>query len=214
MRITRLIPMSKSKIAVAILVLLVTTIYLYQSGSYQEELKSLSGTGDKFTMAENSLLSELIISVRKTSSDPPALGVTVKNNNSVPVTILAWNSPLDPLALSLGVLSITPSGSSTPLDIPEIKVSRKFPPGEDALIELGAGQTSKENEVELKEMLVGKELREKQVEKAFVKCKGEWRAVWAVSRKDLDSESIEKMGTDEKASSGKYESDDFEIVFK
>lgn len=205
--------MSKSKIAVAILVLLVTTVYLYQSGSYQE-LKSLSGTGDKLTMAEDSLLSELIISVRKTSSDPPTLGVTVKNNNSVPVTILAWNSPLDPLALSLGVLSITPSGSSTPLDIPEIKVSRKFPPGEDALIELGAGETSKENELELKEMLVGKELREKQVEKALVRCKGEWRAVWAMSRKDLDSESIEKMGTDEKASSGKYESDDFEIAFK
>lgn len=206
--------MSKSKIAVTILVFLIVTItYLHQSGSYQE-FKSLSGTGDKSTMADNSLLSELIISVRKTSSDPPTLGVIVKNNNSVPVTILAWNSPLDPLALSLGVLSITPSGSSTPLDIPEIKVSRKFPPGEDALIELGAGETSKENELELKEMLVGKELREKQVEKALVKCKGEWRAVWAMRRIDLAPENIEKMGTDEKAMSGKYESDDFEIVFK
>lgn len=205
--------MSKSKIAVAILVLLVTTIYLYQSGSYQD-FKSLSGSGDKLTMADNPLLSQLIISVRKTSSDPPTLGATVKNNNSVPVTIFAWDSPLDPLALSLGVLSITPSGSSTPLDIPEIKVSRKLPPGEDALIELGAGQTSKENELELKEMLVGKELRERQVEKALVKCKGEWRAVWAMSRKDLDQESIEKMGTDEKASSGEYESDNFEISFK
>ncbi|KAJ4391042.1 hypothetical protein N0V93_004655 [Gnomoniopsis smithogilvyi] len=165
-------------------------------------------------MADNSLLSNLVISVRLISSDPPTLGLTVKNENSVPVTIFTWDSPLDPLALSLGVLSITPVGSSTPFKIPEIKVSRKFPPGEDALVELGAGQSSKENELVLKEMLGAKELRERQVEKASVQCKGEWRAVWATSRKELDQESIERMGTDEKAASGKYQSDTFEVAFK
>ncbi|KAJ4420953.1 hypothetical protein N0V82_003995 [Gnomoniopsis sp. IMI 355080] len=163
---------------------------------------------------DDSLLSNLVISVRLTSSDPPTFGVTVKNDNSVPVTIFTWDSPLDPLALSLGVLSITPSGSSTPLDIPEIKISRKFPPGEDALMELGPGETSKENKLVLREMLGAKELRERQVEKALVQCKGEWRAVWAMSRKELDQESIEKMGTDEKAASGGYQSEVFEVAFK
>lgn len=165
-------------------------------------------------MADNSILPNLIISVRLVSSDPPTLGLTVKNDNSVPVTIFTWDSPLDPLALSLGVLSVTPSGSSTKLHIPEIKVSRKFPPGEEALVELGPGQTSKENELVLKEMLGGKELRERQVEKASVQCKGEWRAVWATTRKELDQESIERMGTDEKAATGEFQSDAFELAFK
>lgn len=209
--------MLKPKIAVTILVLLVTTIYLYQSGSYQQGLISLSGTaaaGSNLKMAENPLLSNLLISVRQTASDPPTLGVTVKNNNSAPVTILTWDSPLDPLALTLGALSITPSGSSTPLDIPLIKVNRKVPPGEDALVELGAGQTSKENQLVLKDVLVGDQVREMKVEKASGKCKGTWRAVWPLGREELDKETIEKMGFDDKAVSGEFESEAFDVVFK
>lgn len=208
--------MPKARLAIALLVVLVTSVYLHRTSdiSLQNLISSLLSAGSKLAMAESNVLSNLTISLRQISSDPITLAVTVKNNNASPVTILTWDSPLDPLALQLGTLAITPDGSSSPLDIPIIKVSRKLPPGEDSLVELDAGQTSRENVVVLKEMVVGKQLRETNTEKVSVKCKGQWRAVWATSRKDLDAESIQGMGTDERALPGEFESEAFDVVVK
>lgn len=205
--------MPDTKIAIVILALVVTSIYLYQTHLVSHEgLSSLSNAGSKLTMAETALLSHLTISLRQVSSNPITLAITVQNDNAVPITLLTWDSPLDPLALQLGVLSITPSGSSTSLDIPTIKVSRKMPPGEDSLVEIPAGQVSKENVIVLKEMLVGNQLREMQVKKVSVECKGTWRAVWAASRGELQAENIERMGTDEGAVSGEFQSEVFDVM--
>lgn len=163
-------------------------------------------------MADTSkLLSNLAISLRQTSTNPATLGITVTNNNSVPVTFLTWDSPLDPLVLQLGALSITPSGSSTELDIPQIKVARRAPPGEDTLVELDAGATSEESLVELKEIFVGKKLRE-QGGKGSLKCKGKWRAVWAQKKEKVTAEQLASQGGDDDAVSGEFETDAIEIT--
>lgn len=209
--------MPHTKSAITILVLLVTSIYLYQQRyTTHDAYTRLSRPGSTSTMAEDSLLSNLKISIRQVSSSSPvSIAITVKNTNSHPVTILPWDSPLDPLALQLGAISVTPPGSSTPLDIPTIKVNRKLPAGDDFLVEIGAGETSPENVVELKEIFVGQKLRELQVKKALVKCKGQWRAVWAVPKKELSPETIEGMGVgDDTAASGNFESEEFEFVLQ
>lgn len=158
------------------------------------------------------LLANLAISVHQISTSPATLGISVSNNNSVPVTFLTWDSPLDPLVLQLGALSITPSGSSTELDIPQIKVARRTPPGEESLVELAAGATSEENVVELKEMIVGKQLREQGASRATLRCRGMWRAVWAEKKESLGAEKLELMGGDDDAASGEFETEAVEIT--
>lgn len=207
--------MLKPKLAISVLVLLVTTFHLYQrhraihSQHHQQGPRPIPlGVSPAVMDAHKRvLLSNLTISLRQTSSvEPITLALSVRNNNPFPITILAWDSPLDPLALQLGLLAITPFQSSTPLDVPEIKVARKNPPNEESLVEVGARETSPENEVVFKEMLVGKLLKDLQVDKASVTCQGTWRAVWAASKSELGEDSLQKMGADGKAVSGEFRS--------
>lgn len=172
----------------------------------------------------SSLLSNLTISLRQRSANPATLAITVNNANSVPVTFLAWDSPLDPLVLRLGALSITPEGSPEELDIPRVKVARATPPGDDALVELAAGATSEENVVELAEAVAGwRRQRQRQRQRgeggrgggswrASLRCKGRWRAVWAGTRAGLGAERRALMGAGEDAFSGAFESEAVEIT--
>lgn len=139
------------------------------------------------------ILSGLEVVLRQSSSpssSPPAVTVKVTNNSPKPVTILRWQTPLDPLALQLGLLSITPAGASEPLEIPTIKVSRKMPPGEEALLSLAPGE-SRENEIVLKEILVP--LDEIKGKKSAVKAKGRWDHVWLAPRDQLTQQAIEEL---------------------
>lgn len=207
--------MPQIKSAISLLILLITGAYLYHTRfTAIESLTNLTSPGSTATMASSAILSNLSISLRQTTSRPPTLAITVKNNNSVPVTILTWDSPLDPLALQLGAISITPSDSTTPLDIPTIQVSRKMPPGAESLVEIGAGETSDENVVELKEFFLGTQLRELKVETATVRCKGRWRAVWTERKGELGPGRIEKMGAGGEAAEGDFESAALDLVLK
>ncbi len=90
-------------------------------------------------MASNPI-DKLAIALHQTSGSPATVRATVTNNNDHPVTVLTYQSPLDPAALALGLLSITPSGASQPLELPTIKMSRQWPPPGDALVSLDAGE--------------------------------------------------------------------------
>lgn len=157
------------------------------------------------------LLSNLNISLKQKSTNPTTVAITVTNNNSGPVTFLRWDSPLDPNLLQLGGLSVTHLATSKEVDIPQIKIGRRTPPGDESLVEIGAGATSDENVVELKEMVVGKKLRELGGGKASLRCKGPWRAAWAEKRDDLGPERREAMEADESAVSGTFESEAVEV---
>lgn len=162
------------------------------------------------TMTTNSepSLSHLQVSLSRTShSSPPALSLVVTNTHpSTPLTLLTWNTPLDPLVLQLGLVEVTPAGSDAPLPLATIKVSRKLPPGADALVTLGPGE-SKAQEVVLKEPIVPW----KQVEggKARVVCKGAWKAVWVGS--EVSAGALERMEADEGSLSGEWETEGVEV---
>ncbi|KAI7783320.1 hypothetical protein LA080_012075 [Diaporthe eres] len=165
-------------------------------------------TSTKMASQDNELLSQLHVSLSQASKSPPAISLKVTNNSPSPVTILSWESPLDELALSLGLLSITPSGASEPLEITRIMVSRKMPPSDKSLVSLGPGE-SRENQVVLKELLVPVEkLKGK---KSTVQVKGRWMGVWPKSRDELTSEAIEKGAYGGGAVAGTYASDSIEI---
>lgn len=185
--------------------LLVSAIVIYLTVSYVFQPHQLFRNSSNMADSDSSVVESLAVSIRQTQKSPPTLAIKVTNKGPKPVTILRWDSPLDPLVLQLGHLSITPSGDKKPLDIPTIKVSRKFPPDEASLVSIEPG-ASKENEVELKKMIVPPE--KLQGGKTAVKCQGEWRSVWATARADLSKEAIEN---DEGAASGPFESDGVEI---
>lgn len=163
----------------------------------------------KMASQDNELLSQLHVSLSQASkSSPPAISIKVTNNSPTPVTILSWESPLDQLALSLGLLSITPAGASGPLEIDRIMVSRKMPPSDSSLVSLAPGE-SRENEVVLKELLVPAEKLKGR--KSTVEVKGRWMGVWPKSRDELTSEAIEKGAYGGGAVAGTYASDSIEI---
>lgn len=165
-------------------------------------------TSTKMVSQDNELLSQLHVSLSQASKSPPAISLKVTNNSPSPVTILSWESPLDELALSLGLFSITPSGASEPVEITRIMVSRKMPPSDKSLVSLGPGE-SRENQVVLKELLVPVEkLKGK---KSTVEVKGRWMGVWPKSRDELTSEEIEKGAYGGGAVAGTYASDRIEI---
>ncbi|KKY36334.1 hypothetical protein UCDDA912_g03663 [Diaporthe ampelina] len=165
-------------------------------------------TSSKMASQDNEILSQLHVSLSQASKSPPAISIKVTNKSPSPVTILSWESPLDELALSLGLLSITPSGASEPLEIDRIMVSRKLPPSEKSLVSLAPGE-SRENQVVLKELLVPAEkLKGK---KSAVEVKGRWMGVWPKTRDELSSDAIEKGAHGGGAVAGTFASDSIEI---
>lgn len=196
--------------------IVIITILIYTCQQFYYDVSSLpQQPQQEATMAhhDSDILSDLAVSLRQASSSsaPPAITVKVTNNSPKPVTILTWESPLDPLALQLGLLSITPAGASTPLDIPTIKVSRKLPPGEDSLVSLAPGE-SHENEIVLKELLVP--LAQLRGKKSSVTIQGRWGRVWLAPRDQLTQQAIEALGATEggaAAVSGAFETGPVEI---
>lgn len=162
----------------------------------------------KMASQGNEILSQLHVSLSQASKSPPTVSIKVTNNSPSPVTILTWDSPLDPIALSLGLFSVTPSGASEPLDITRVMVSRKMPPSDESLVSLAPGE-SRENEVVLRELLVPVEKLKGR--KSTVEVKGRWMGVWPKSRDALSGEAIEKGAHGGGAVAGTFASDSIEI---
>jgi hypothetical protein len=131
----------------------------------------------------------LVVTLKQSSTSPPSVTVSVKNTNPDPITVLRYDSPLDSLALQLGLLSITPDGASEPLDLPRVQIRRKWPPSSDALIEIAPGESA-ENEIVLKEPVISEE---QLGSKASVQLKGRWTSVWSKPKADIDMSSWNDM---------------------
>ncbi|KAF6844607.1 hypothetical protein CMUS01_00897 [Colletotrichum musicola] len=153
-------------------------------------------------------LSKLAIRIRQTQTSPPTLALSVTNDNTSPLTILRWGTPLDPMALQLGVLSVTPEGKDAPLELPTIALRRVMPPRDEDKVTLHPGE-SRENEVVLREtMLPFEELGKT----ARVAAKGNWQAVWPTTADRLSTELVEKLQFGEGVLTGEFETEAVEIT--
>ncbi|TRX89843.1 hypothetical protein FHL15_009276 [Xylaria flabelliformis] len=185
----------------AILAVAVTLIVfwnIWSSGASQQARINMS----------DQVLSALKVSVQQASSSPPKLKIGITNTHSSPITVFTWNSPLDPLAVQLGLLSFTPEGKDT-VNIPTIQVRRLMPPGDDAYVTIEPGQTE-EREVLLKKPMVPLDELQGRVK---VVCKGEWKAVWPSKKEDISAESLKNTGADDAALKGTFESEPVDIEF-
>ncbi|KAF8470759.1 hypothetical protein BDZ91DRAFT_549730 [Kalaharituber pfeilii] len=145
----------------------------------------------------------------------PQLTATITNPNSFPVTLLTWDTPLDPKASSLGVFrlyKLPPSSSSAAAnEIPlrTLFFRRLLPPTRESdLIEIPAGGSVKAEHA-LRE--VAEKLREPG--RYLVKAEGEYRAVWmGMGKQEVSEESLGALSGEE-VSQGGFEGElEFEVV--
>ncbi|KAI1389182.1 uncharacterized protein F4822DRAFT_405255 [Hypoxylon trugodes] len=200
---TRRFGRSRSILSLLLLTVLFL-LYRYTGTSDINSPKSI--TTIKMTDSTD-VISKLTVSIRQVSStSPPKLAIAVTNANSSPVTILTWNSPLDPLALQLGLVSFVPTGSDNEeaVHMPKIQIRRKMPPGPESLVTIGAGQT-REQELELRQPIVP--LEKLRGRPFSVVCKGEWTGVWLSEADGVSKASLEKAGASDDAYKGTFESE-------
>lgn len=122
--------------------------------------------------------------------------VSVHNTADIPVTILRWNSPLDPQAGVLGIFEVSDSTDQRTLDIPNIMVSRKLPASEEDLIELRAHETL---DVAVKLPVPGLE----KGHQYCIRAQGIWHAVWPT---DLSSVTPSQLKDNGDADRGEFSS--------
>ncbi|KAF4546261.1 hypothetical protein BFW01_g914 [Lasiodiplodia theobromae] len=194
----------------AFLTLFALTSYYYYTAT------CVTSTKNTITMAATpDLLSHLHVSATQSSTNPPILTLTLKNTHpSTAITLLNWESPLDPLALQLGLVSVYPLEGDEPLPLATIQVSRKLPPGRDQLVALQPGE-SRAQEVTLREPVVPfKKVAEGPdgKKKVRVVCRGRWKAVWvAAGVEEVGDSALEKMEADEGAVGGQWEAEGVEV---
>ncbi|KAJ3578153.1 hypothetical protein NPX13_g2412 [Xylaria arbuscula] len=163
-------------------------------------------------MAQPEFLANLQVDISQSTDSPHTLSVSVTNTHpSVPVTILKWNSPLDPAALGLGLLEIVPAGGTEPIQIQTIKISRLMPPKAESLVTLRPLESAM-NTVELREPMVPSDIWS--AGPAKVTMKGRWMAVWPeITEEDLlsDTEKLKSVGAGAGSLVGEWESGSVEI---
>ncbi|KAM6479107.1 hypothetical protein HDV62DRAFT_166037 [Trichoderma sp. SZMC 28011] len=136
--------------------------------------------------SNSSPVDRLRVTIKQTKTSPLAITSTVVNENTYPVTFLLYNSPLDTIAPTIGLLTITPDGALQPLELPEIQIRREWPPSPDSLIQLGPGE-SQSAEIVLKEFITSQLDK-----KASVVLKGHWDMVWTKQKDNITVDMLEQ----------------------
>ncbi|KXT08519.1 hypothetical protein AC579_985 [Pseudocercospora musae] len=134
-------------------------------------------------------IDDLVVTLsRRKTSDPPTVHLAIQNKNTAtPLTLLTWDTPLDPSALNTGVLTISDASSGEAIPGPELKMNRLLPPPREALVTIAPGGTV-EKEVELVAPWIPRDGRS-----VTVSAQGSWRAVWSKRQESIDEEELTAM---------------------
>jgi hypothetical protein len=159
-------------------------------------------------MAQASFLTNLQLNITQSSNFHRTILVYLTNiHPSIPVTILKWNSPLDPAAVELGLVHIVPAGTNQSIHIDAIKISRLMPPRANSLVTLFPGESAV-NSVELCDPTVPEGTWHPGPAK--IKMSGRWMAVWpGLTKEDLllDIRRLQSVGAGVGSLTGDWESE-------
>ncbi|KAK3320235.1 hypothetical protein B0T19DRAFT_404747 [Cercophora scortea] len=137
----------------------------------------------------------LSLSLSQQSISPPTLLTTITNTSpSETYTLLTWSSPLDTLALQLGLVAITTPPDDTPFPTPKIMVKRAMPPPTTSLVTLAPGESASQ-EVVFREPIVDLEKLREVLDEAGEKTVGvQVRCGAAEEKKEEGEEEGDKGG--------------------
>ncbi|KAJ4351296.1 uncharacterized protein N0V89_006635 [Didymosphaeria variabile] len=148
-------------------------------------------SSSSFSMAGSDTAEEgvpgLEFKLSQISRNPPSLLVTLKNNNpSTPLTLLKWNTPMDPSAANLGLFKLIDEETGNEIPTDGLKVNRKMPPSEEDLVTVAPG-TEEAHEVVMNKPW----LPEKKPATYKVSMSGKFFAVWDKYGGDLQTSDLE-----------------------
>ncbi|KAI5367962.1 hypothetical protein Slin15195_G030960 [Septoria linicola] len=117
--------------------------------------------------------------------------ITLSNSNSDhTLTLLRWDTPLDPRALDTGVLVLTDRDSGKVIPSPGLKLNRKLPPTREDFVEIApSSKVSEERE------LKGPWLPSAG-QRVSVHVEGEWKALWSKSTAAVKQEALDALDGD------------------
>lgn len=160
------------------------------------------------SMASNPIEGLQLSLAQVPDTTPTTIRITVTNTGSGPVTLLTYDSPLDPAALQLGLLSLTPLGAAAPLDLPVAHLRRIWPPTRNLLVALAPGESA-DSEIFFREAVV---TAEELGERATVVVRGQWSAVWAKGKDEVsDGELNDPQGSAD-SFQGSFASEPLEVT--
>ncbi|KAJ5715876.1 uncharacterized protein N7483_013057 [Penicillium malachiteum] len=125
------------------------------------------------------------------------LTVFIQNENQYPVTIVKWNTPLDPIAGSLDIFHICDTTSGETLAADTIKISRKLPASHNDLVQIDGGQT-----IQCQHDLTG--LNFQKDHEYSIRAQGTWHAVWKCPLADVTASQIQTLTGDKR---GEFQSE-------
>ena len=110
---------------------------------------------------------------------------SIRNNDADhTITFLSWDTPFDPSAVNLGVLTLNDTETGTDIPSPNMQIRRMMPPPRDVLVEIAPGSSS-ERELDLSSPWIPTDGKKYQVA-----VKGTWGAVWKKPAADVTDEEL------------------------
>jgi hypothetical protein len=118
--------------------------------------------------------------------EPCEIKITVANTGNEKVTLLKWGSPLDRISPMLGIFEVRDVETDVPVEMPVMKVSRKLPPQEEDLVEIGPGDSA--------QAIVKLPPFGLQSGHSYsIQAKGWWQAVWALPKETVISTRLQDI---------------------
>lgn len=203
-------PHSLVRIAIGVVAVFTLVAYLspIPTASIAAKLDKMTSTADD--RPQDPMPGLVVTLAPVPAANPPAFRATITNRNPFAVSFLDYDSPVDELALQLGLVELTPAApaDAEPVALDSIKVNRLWPPKVDFVREIAAGG-SVSGEVAVRPRNVP---FERLGDRFFAQMKGEWRAVMAMPKSDVTKEFLEHIPARPNTYQGKYESDRIEMV--
>jgi hypothetical protein len=133
---------------------------------------------------------------------PPILRVTITNlHPSTSLTLLSWDTPLDPYGLESGAFEITERDSKTRILNVGPKTRHNGPPKRDAFIEL-----EPQHAVTKDITLEGPKLPFQKGREYDIQARGHWKVVWHASVEDVGEKALKLSAGATGIMSWEYES--------
>lgn len=110
---------------------------------------------------------------------------SIRNTNADhTITFLSWDTPFDPSAVNLGVLTLKDAETGAEIPSPGMQIRRMMPPPRDVLVEIAPGSSS-ERELDLSSPWIPTDGKKYQVG-----VKGIWGAVWKKPAAEVTDEEL------------------------
>jgi len=150
---------------------------------------------------------DLGVKLSHAESSKPAVRVTLTNlHPTSSITVLKWDTPLDPQAVALGIFHVVEKSTGKEVPPLGLKINRRLPPPREDLIELQPRHAATQDVV-----LETQGFTLEKGKSYHVQARGKWRAVWHADAADVGEENLRRMGGPSGSVNWEFESEVWDL---